>query len=246
MNLKNKKLLRVSLDLYTIRARLKPTLIVALPLGVAAFAWFPDNLTTWSLLWGMIVWSGGIMLSAQIGRDRGKQKENDLFNIWGGKPTTRMLQHRFASNKVILARQHKTLQRLIPNIKIPTPKNEGSNPYSADEIYDACTSFLREKTRDRKKFPLVFEENCNYGFRRNLWGMKPLGMAISLISVFSLLILIFLDYFINNVSVPPVVFVCGAIIIFYLLMWAFLINPNWVKVAAYAYAERLLSSCENL
>jgi hypothetical protein len=29
-------------------------------------------------------------------------------------------------------------------------------------------------------------------------------------------------------------------------LWLFLFTPNWVKIAADAYAERLLDACENL
>lgn len=41
--------------------------------------------------------------------------------------------------------------------------------------------FLREQTRDPKMFPIVYEENVNYGFRRNLLGLKPTGAAIAVV-----------------------------------------------------------------
>lgn len=36
-----------------------------------------------------------------------------------------------------------------------------------------------EVTPDHRKFPLVIEENINYGFRRTFWGMKPYGLTIA-------------------------------------------------------------------
>ena len=34
-------------------------------------------------------------------------------------------------------------------------------------------------SRDKAKYPLVFEENVNLGFRRNLWAMKPAAVVIT-------------------------------------------------------------------
>ena len=70
---------------------------------------------------------------------------------------------------------HKKLSELLNGTAIPTPQDEKRDPERADQVYDACVSCLIERTRDKTRFRLLFEENCNYGFRRNLWGMKPLG-----------------------------------------------------------------------
>ena len=83
-------------DTYTRRARLYPALLVALPLGLATLAWFPEGLAGWGTLWGLVTWSGATALLAQVGRDKGRVKEPGLFEQWGGKPTTRMLRHRHA------------------------------------------------------------------------------------------------------------------------------------------------------
>ena len=40
---------------------------------------------------------------------------------------------------------------------------------------------LREATRDTSRFPLVFAENANYGFRRNLWGLRPIGTGVAVV-----------------------------------------------------------------
>ncbi len=41
-------------------------------------------------------------------------------------------------------------------------------------------NYLRENTRDKEKFGLVYAELIGYGFRRNLWGMKKLGVTLSI------------------------------------------------------------------
>jgi len=238
--------MKTIVDLYTLRARLKPALFVALPFTLSILAWFPAGIIGWGTLWGLLVWCGVTFFLSQIGRDFGKQKETDLFRRWGGKPTTKMIRHRDAANKTLVDRYHNKLQSLLKDIKIPSVDDEKSDPSAADEIYDGCVSYLREKTRNKKKFPLVFEENCNYGFRRNLWGMKSFGITISIISICVIFFLVLTNYIFKDISIPPIVFIYLLIDCLILFIWIFLINTDWVKIAADAYAERLLSSSENL
>ncbi len=47
-------------------------------------------------------------------------------------------------------------------------------------VYDSATAYLRDTTRDRGRFPLVFQAMYDYGFRRNLWGLKPWGLTFAL------------------------------------------------------------------
>jgi len=237
--------MKATSNAYVRRARLEPALIVALPLGLATLAWSPGGVFGWGLVWSLFVFCGGTALAAQVARDSGKRKEPVLFQMWGGKPTTRLLRHRDAPNKIVLLRRHQKLQSLMSGIQIPTEKQEEINPRAADEVYDACSAYLLEKTRDKTHFDLVFEENCNYGFRRNLWGMKYLGITTSAIGVVAIALLFILNYQARAAS-PPIAAVCGAINLALMLGWLFWFTPRWVRVAADAYAERLLAACENL
>jgi len=172
------------LDRYTMLARLQPALLVALPLAFLTLAWLPGGILDQGLLWGLIIAGGGTAFLAQLGRDLGRRKEPELFKEWGGAPTTRKLRHRDPeNNKDVLARRHSKLQELLPNQHIPTEEEELANPEAADKAYEAAVAFLLEQTRDRKKFSLVFEENINYGFRRNLCGMKSIGITTAALGV---------------------------------------------------------------
>ena len=167
------------MDAYTVRARIYPFLITAFPLAAAALVWLENDYAYISALWGLLIWCGGAVLFAQLGRDWGIRKQLGLYAQWGGEPTTRMLRHRDATNKVILSRWHNKLQMLCSDMKIPTESEEKADPIGADHVYEACVSIIRETTRDKNKFPLVFDELCSYGFRRNLWGMRPIGIVAS-------------------------------------------------------------------
>ncbi|SRR6266487_234847 len=240
------KLLSGPFDQYERRARLAPALVVVLPLALATVAWFPMQFTGWAVFWAIVVGCGGTALLAQLGRDRGLQKQKQLFDSWGGSPTVRLLRHRERGNKPTLLRWHRRLQGLLPDVNVPSAADELANPTQADEVYEACVSLLKEKTRDRMKFSLVFEENCNYGFRRNLWGMKSLGITAAITGVAAIAVLLLLNTQFRQARTPPVAYVAGGFDALLLIMWTALVDPTWVKTAADAYAMRLLSSCDHL
>ncbi|MBD2463386.1 hypothetical protein H6G89_20345 [Oscillatoria sp. FACHB-1407] len=239
-------LIEQNFDTYTRRARLGPALIVVLPVALVVVMFFPSELTLLGILVSVLVGCGGAALLAQIGRDMGKQKEESLFELWNGKPTTRSLRHRDVVNASLLAMRHNKLQTLLPNLRLPTAAEEIASPDKADEVYEACATFLRNKTRDKEKFNLVFEENCNYGFRRNLWGLKPVGITLSLFGLAASVTVIVLKLLVWKNSVPLSAIACGIGSLILLILWITLFTPTWVKIAADAYAERLLEACEHL
>ena len=61
------------------------------------------------------------------------------------------------------------------------PRKRVADPEWADTKYEEVVTSLREATRDTSRFPLVFAENANYGFRRNLWGLRPIGTAVAVV-----------------------------------------------------------------
>lgn len=251
-------------DDYNRKARLAPALLVSLPIALTVIAFFPNHFWSWGGVASLLAWFGILKLLAQLARDMGKAKEEELYAAWGGKPTTYFLRHRTTRNKINLARQHRKLNELTGQ-PIPNETEELANPDLADQIYDTCTQFLLSKTRDHSKFFLLYEENCNYGFRRNLLGMKFLGIITSSVGVFFIgaqcisrigLLNIFSAWQVNSLiqagtilqfsNCPPLSVACLLVNFFLLIAWLLWINSGWVKMAADAYAVRLLESCENL
>jgi len=236
---------RVVVDPYTIRARLFPALIAALPLGIATLAWFPNGLFGWGPVWVLFAWSGGTFLLSEIGRDAGKRKETKLFALWQGNPTIRLHRHQGVVNPQLLARRHAQLAALT-GIGKPTAKAETADPGAADRIYEAWCNILRDRTRDRKQYPLVFAENTSYGFRRNLWGMQPLGISLTILGLAAVALLPGLDPSARATPRIGTVVVTGGINALLLIGWVFIIRPKWVQTVAEAYAERLLEASERL
>jgi len=237
--------MKVILDRYTIQARLLPVLLVFLPIGATIFGLFPVDKAEWALMSGLLTSFGFTALLSQLGRDQGKKKEPLLYQIWGGTPTTVTFRYSGSKfNQLTLERYHKKLSQLL-NITMPSPDLEKNDPAQADIIYQSFVDFLRERTRDKKLFPLVFAENVNYGFRRNLWGLKTVGLLIILLSF--VVIAPFACYRIISFKSISVNSIFALLVNFFLLIvWILCIKPEWVRVAADAYAQRLIASCENL
>lgn len=236
-----------AMDAYTLKARYYPTSIVVAPLCLLVLALAAGQLDLWRSL-GIAVVSGlGLaFVMDQIGRDGGRKSQPFLFRNWGGPPTTILLRH---SDRIIdqrtKARYHRVLATLLPDLAIPTEEKEAEKPEDADAIYASCTEYLKENTRDHTRFPLVFQENSNYGFRRNLWGMKPGGIAVAVIgTVGCASVLVYrLDGSPSSWLVPATSTVIAAVL---LSLWIFRFTPAWVKMTAFAYARQLIASCDSL
>jgi hypothetical protein len=124
---------------------------------------------------------GGIFLLSQLARDAGKNGEKALFESWGGTPSVAIFRHRDTRlDSITKARYHKTLTALVKGTKAPSVEDERVAPAAADLVYTSWSSYLRVRARDdAKKYPLVLQENINYGYRRNLWGLRTVGIITS-------------------------------------------------------------------
>jgi hypothetical protein len=229
-------------DAYTRRSRLQPALLAILPIGIAVLVWFPNSLTEWGVFASLLTSTGGMALLARVARIRGKRLEPSLFQGWGGKPTTVALRYRDTTNSVLLARRHSQLQQLATGIRLPTAAEEHADPATADATYDACVAVLIERTRDRKRFRLLFNENCDYGFWRNLLGLRAFGILSSLLGTAAIAILIYRHGF--AVEFKPLIAL--GIDLLFLIGWLFLVTDSSVRLAANNYSDRLLAACEEL
>ena len=238
--------LDLPLGMYTLRARLAPVFVAALPIAFGVVAVYSGNLNWWSPFWAILTMFGGMLLIAELGRDAGKRKEPQLFQSWGGKPTTQMLRRTHPANSAIRNRYIARLQDIDPSIQIPTEVNEREDPEIADDLYDAAVHVLRERTRDRKRFPLVFQALCDYGFRRNLWGLKPYGLVVAGVGAAAAGATVFMRYTSDAQTIDPAAIAAFALNSVMVTLWIFVICPDWVKVAAFSYSERLLASTEQL
>lgn len=237
--------MKFDFDPYSRKARLMPVLLVVFPIGLSIVAWFSGELSGWGTLIGLFTPFGLTPFLAQAGRDLGKRNEKVLFQMLGGKPTTRLLRHRDNTlNALTKARYHTKLQALLPDLTIPRAEQEAADPDHADTVYDSCANYLIERTRKGDENQLIFAENINYGYRRNLWAMKPAGLTLAVIGVLCCSLKILITGRLGEISVIP--FAAAAVSAALAVWWALRINPSWVHIAGEEYARRLLERCETL
>lgn len=236
------------MDRYSLNARIYPVVIFYMPaiILVVLFALKFDEYIHLFTSFGIV---GALSyLFSQLGRDGGKRKEKKLWKLWGGAPTTQLL--RWSNNEINVntkKRYHNKLNSLCPADNLPDPNYERTHPDEADDIYQCWTKFLVSKTRDTQKFSVLFKDSMNYGFRRNLWGMKLYAISLILMLMFGT----YLYYWvatqnINPTFYPAEFFVAEVILLIIFSFWVFFINKSWIKVIAFAYAERLLEAAEEL
>jgi hypothetical protein len=151
------------------------------------------------------------------------------------------------------ARYRSALVKYVPGLVLPGAEEERSNPVAADEAYRSAVEWLKERCRG-KDFPLVFKENIEYGFRRNMRGIRPFAIAaVALAAVGGLDAIVYRLIEVGGLSVSMVMQqaplgVIGAtvLLLIALLCWTFLVTDLWVREAGDQYARALLSACDVL
>ena len=202
---------------------------------------YPKVFHLWSSLAALAVSFGLLQFLAHMARDRGKQLEPTLFKQWGGMPSIRLLRYRDETIPKPAKERYHALLSEQTGINPPSNELENDQPAEADEIYQSWSDYLRGKTRNSSKYPLVFKENVNYGFRRNLFGLRLLCL---LGSIFCLAVIILKGYqfYRTSATIDAAIAGTGVVVALYLSIFIFIINKQWVKLPAYAYARQLLEA----
>ena len=91
----------------------------------------------------------------------------------------------------------------------------------------------------------LFEKNISYGFRRNLLGLRRLGVVVSLVALTGTVIAAINKTIISHQMDGTLVF-GGLVALATLLFWTAVVKPSWVEAAANAYARELLAACDSL
>lgn len=233
------------LDTYSRQARLFPALIALLVLFVTIAAWVPNLYDFAAGIVGLFIASGVTVLFAHVVRSMGRKIESELYSSWGGKPTTLWLRHKDSHlDAVTKSRYHATLSRLIGRWNAPTEIMETQDPESSDVIYDSAVRWLREKTRDRKHYPLVFKENVSYGFRRNIYGIKPIGITLAIVCTIGNIGALYYHITYSSAEIPMQGIGSFVLSILFVVGWICIVKRDWVRDAADAYARALLAYCD--
>jgi len=170
-------------DAYSIRARLFPAIIAAAPALAALMlliSWKSFGLSNLAATLGMLVLLYAI---ADFARRRGRALEDNLYAEHGGKPSITMFRRNDGTIDTGSKDRYRAFLASKLAVVAPSAEDETADQVAADDFYAQCGNWLRQNTRDTKKFPILFGENITYGFRRNLLGVKVLALCLNLIVV---------------------------------------------------------------
>jgi hypothetical protein len=128
----------------------------------------------------------------------------------------------------------------------PTADEERADPAVADTYYARGATWLRENTRDTKRFDILFKENIAYGFRRNLLGLKLPGLLLNALIV-SVCLGIFWHRWPVDLSTPFDAKLLAVVVIAVLhaTYLALFVTDTAVVEAARTYARQLLLSTQS-
>ena len=98
---------------------------------------------------------------------------------------------------------------------------------------------------DTKKYPLLFKENINYGYRRNVWGLRSIGIVTSGLCCAAAATGLYMRYRATG-NVGEEIAGAFAVAFVFFLLWIFRFSSDWVRIAADAYAARLAESVETM
>ncbi len=234
------------LDPYDRKARLYPALLVMLVPAIAVTLVAPVFSSQLAGLASLAIALGGLMLLSSLGREWGKRKELKLFVSWGGTPTTLMLlRETTLLDRLTLERYRKVLEEKVQGLQFPDWASEASDQAQASAICESAVRWLREATRDTKKFALIFAENTNYGFRRNLLGVKPLALVMCVLTLAATALHAWLSTAGNLSAISVQSWSSAVVACIGLVVWGAIVNADFVKTTAFAYASALLAACDS-
>ncbi len=172
-------------DQYTIMARMRPALLMVFPALVAAVALLPGLHAWWSAVLSLCAACGVAAALGEFAQGHGKRLEPRLTQSWDGLPSVTMLRHRDQRlDPATKVRYRRFLTGAIGgDLAFPDDVAEAADPADADNQYMTATRWLLARTRDRKTFNLLFQQNVSYGFRRNLLGLRLYGLAVAVMAL---------------------------------------------------------------
>ena len=233
----------LGLDIYSVRARLAPAALTAAPalaLGIAGLPLLPGAQKLWTL-----VNVGLVTLASLIARRAGNRVEPGLVEAWGGKPTTARLRYRGAGSTQEVERRHEQVATALGGWPLPNASDEAANPGGADAEYDAAIKRVIARLRNQPSFRLLNVENRNYGFARNLYGLRGLGQGLALIVlVISVLISSAVVTEQTWTSAIPLLLPI-AVSLIALVFWR-QVDSDFVLPSATAYADRVIDGIDDL
>jgi len=231
-------------DTYSLKARVFPALIAGLPTLALLFVLVPWNDIGLSQVTATAMSFVLLFAFADVARRRGKLIEAKL-----GTGATPELWHH--SNTVIASgTKNRYRAYMAKQIKLPAPtaEDEDMTPRQANDFYIAASNWLRERTRDQRKFAILFSENITYGFRRNLLGLKPIALAFNtlVLLICGAILYIRPTYFAQLAKIDEKLVIVMIAVVLHSAYMLFAVGAAALREASWIYGRQLILCCEAL
>ena len=167
------------LDPYELKARIVPGLILALAPLIALVSAAP-------VLGSLPIFAASGVCSLALvyflgsfARARGEAIEHELWNSWGGPPSTRLLRHRDShfGHALKASIRHALTDTL--SVSLLTADEEAANQEHADRVIVDAFRQVRQYIRQHDPDGLWQKQNIEYGFYRNLLGCRITWSVLS-------------------------------------------------------------------
>lgn len=231
------------LDDYDRNARLVPGLLLISPIVISLVGFGVRDNPVVAVICGVLVSFGAPVLLAKHVRRRGKRLERQLYTTWGGRPTTILLRPEQDGSIGPLKQQRRQQLERISGVKLPA---SSATSATDDESYETAMATLLAKTADHASFNKVYVELKNYGFERNLRGVRRDGITASFAAAAALALGV-LASMLDWIDLPLTpLFMATAVVFPVGLFWIFWPTEERVREAADTYAQRILDEAVNL
>lgn len=231
---------------YAIHARFMPVFVVIFPLVLTILAWYPQAKTVLGGAMTLLISFGVMSFLSIYVSNLGNDLQDKYFKSWGGAPSTLLL---LPGNKELdrytKQRYFKWLNSKCIGLGLPESIDDQGD---SEELYEKIRSagnYMREYTRDRKKYSQVYNDNVAYGFARNIVAIRIAGLVISSVSLISNgICLYFLTGTDSHNSINSIGVVAFLVSIICLLIHSVVLKEKFVKRRGYRYAKTLFEACE--
>ncbi|WP_377055514.1 hypothetical protein [Muricoccus vinaceus] len=231
-------------DAYSLKARVFPALIAGLP----SFAMLLMMVKWDNLGLSNLIVSATSMLLLYALSDLARKMGTSLEKKLGSRATPHLWRRdNDTIDEVSKRRYREYIARQIKAVA-PTEEDELRTPEEARAFYLSAGNWLRSQTRDQKQFRILFDDLISYGFRRNLRGLKYVGLVANAV-VLSICLWILLGsetYFESIPQIQQKALSIVAVVIIHSIYLGVAVNRQSVLNASETYGKQLILDCDIL
>lgn len=226
------------MDTYDRVARLYPAYIALFPLTLLIFGCYSTH-SWWSALTPIIAAVGLPYLLADRVRRYGKHHQPNLYDNWGGPPTTTLLRLTTTSTNPVLRDRWRSKVEELAALALPTAREETDEPQVADQRYlDAIAAVRPYADTD----PVLRRENRQYGFWRNLYGIRNLVVASGIAAAVASVAVLVVAVTTKVAVLTPVVLLACIVGSSWVYLGRVIISEEAVRRQGFEYAERFMQA----